>query len=96
MVRFVFLLKFTDKGVAAAKESPARAGEFAATVARAGARVEAQYWLLGEYDALAVMTAPSEETVTALALQLGGRGLVRTCLCRAYDAAEFQAILGKV
>jgi uncharacterized protein with GYD domain len=96
MARFVLLLKFTDQGIAAAKDSPTRAGEFAALAARAGARVEAQYWLLGEYDALAVVTAPSEETATALALQLSARGFVRTRVCRAYDEAEFKAVLGKV
>jgi uncharacterized protein with GYD domain len=96
MVRFVLLLKFTDQGIAAAKDSPTRAGEFAAAAGRVGARVEAQYWLLGEYDALVVMTAPDEETVTALALRLSGRGFVRTCLCRAYDEAEFRTVLSKV
>ena len=96
MARFALLLKFTDKGVAAAKDSPTRAAEFASLVAKAGGKVEGQYWLLGEYDGLIVLSAPAEETVTALALQLGSRGFVRTCLCRAYDEGEFRALLGKV
>jgi uncharacterized protein with GYD domain len=96
MARFALLLKFTDQGIAAIKDSPTRAGEFATLAAKAGARVEGQYWLLGEYDGLVVLSAPAEETVVALALQLGSRGFVRTCLCRAYDEGEFRATLGKV
>lgn len=96
MVRFVLFLKFTDKGIAAVKDSPTRASEFAALASRAGARVEAQYWLLGEYDGLIVLSAPSEDAVAALALQLGSRGFVRTCQCRAYDEGEFRTTLGKV
>jgi len=96
MARFALLLKFTDKGIAAVKDSATRAGDFASLAAKAGAKVEAQYWLLGEYDGLIVLSAPTEETVTALALQLGNRGFVRTCLCRAFDEGEFRAVLGKV
>ncbi len=96
MARFILLLKFTDQGIAAVKDSPARAGEFAALAARAGVRIEGQYWMLGEYDGLVVIAAPAEETITTLALQLGSRGFVRTCLCRAYDEAEFRAIVGSV
>ena len=43
----------------------------AALVAQAGARVEAQYWLLGEYDGLVVVSAPEEDTVIALAAAFG-------------------------
>jgi uncharacterized protein with GYD domain len=96
MPRFALLVKFTDKGIAAVKDSLTRATDFKALAAKAGAKVEAQYWLLGEYDGLAVLSAPAEETVTALALQLGSLGFVRTCLCRAYDEGEFRSILGKL
>lgn len=96
MARFILLVKFTDQGVAAAKDSPARARDFAAQAVRAGARVEAHYWLTGEYDGLLVLAAPSEEAATTLALQLSARCFVRTRVCRAYDEAEFQAVLAKV
>ena len=96
MARFVMLLKFTDKGIAAAKDSPDRAADFAAQAARVGARLETVYWLLGEYDGLAVVSAPSEEAATTLALQVAARGFVRTRVCRAYDEAEFRGIIAKV
>lgn len=96
MARFALLLKFTDRGVTAIKDSPTRAGEFAALAAKAGVRIEGQYWLLGEYDGLIVLSAPTEEAVATLALQLSSRGYVRTSLYRAYDEGEFRATLDKV
>jgi uncharacterized protein with GYD domain len=94
MSRFVMLLKFTEKGIAAVKDSPTRASQFKALAAQKGVTVEMHYWLLGEYDGMVVLSAPSEEPITALALHLGSLGFVRTCLCRAYDEGEFKGILG--
>ena len=96
MARFVVLVQFTDKGVTAVKDSPTRAAQFKALATKRGVDVEAHYWLLGQYDGLLVLSAPAEETITALVLHLASIGFVRTCLCRAYDESEFQAILGKI
>ncbi|MCC6421038.1 MAG: GYD domain-containing protein [Gemmataceae bacterium] len=96
MVRFVLLLQFTDKGLGAVKDSPTRAHEFADLAARAGARIEAQFWLTGEYDGLVIVSAATADAVAALALQLSSRGFVRTHLYRAYDEAEMRAALAKI
>jgi uncharacterized protein with GYD domain len=95
MPRYAMLLKFTDKGITNAKDSPSRASAFRSAASKAGATVEAEYWLLGEYDGLAIFSAPDEATATALALNLGAQGYVRTCLCRAFDEAEFKGLLAK-
>jgi uncharacterized protein with GYD domain len=96
MARCVLLLKFTDKGIAAVKDSPTRAAAFRELAAKAGATVETLLWMHGEYDGLVVLSAPAEETLSAVALQLGSRGFVRTTVCRAFDEAEFKATLGRV
>lgn len=96
MARFVLLLKFTEKGITNIKDSPNRAQQFKAQAAQAGVHMEGQYWLLGEYDGLVVLSAPSEDKITALTLHLASLGYVRTCLCRAYDDNEFRGILGTV
>ena len=70
MPRYALLLKFTDKGIANVKESPKRAEAFRAAAKKAGATVEAQYWLLGKYDGLVLMSAPDEAAATTLALSL--------------------------
>jgi uncharacterized protein with GYD domain len=96
MARFVMLLNYTDKGIAAVKDSPHRADEFRALVAKHGAKVEAQLWTMGAYDGVVVMTAPDDEAMTALALGVGRLDYVRSTTLRAFDEAEFQAILGRV
>jgi uncharacterized protein with GYD domain len=95
MTRFLMLLKFTEKGLAGVKDSPSRAAAFREAAAKAGATIEAQYWLLGEYDGVALFAAPDEATAVGLALKLGSLGNVRTCLARALDEAEFRSLLGK-
>jgi uncharacterized protein with GYD domain len=96
MVRFVALLKFTDKGIATVKDSPSRAEAFRAAASKAGAVVESQFWTLGEYDGVLVLQAPDEPTAVGLALDLGRHGNVRTCLLRAFDAGEFKGVLNKM
>ena len=96
MVRFAMLVKFTEKGITAIKDSPARAAAFQAAAAKVGATVEAQYWLLGEYDGLVILSAPDDQAATALALALGSKGNVRTGLCQCFNEAEFKSILSKM
>ena len=96
MVRYVMMLKFTDKGVATIKESPNRAEAFRAAVSNAGASVESQFWTLGEFDGVVVCTAPDDATATALVLELSRHGNVRTCMLRAFNAGEFKEIVGKL
>jgi uncharacterized protein with GYD domain len=96
MARFVVLVKFTEKGVTTVKDSPTRASQFKALAAQKGVNVEVHYWLLGEYDGMLVLSAPAEETITALVLHLANLGFVHTCMCRAYDETEFRAVLAKM
>jgi uncharacterized protein with GYD domain len=96
MVRFVMLLKFTDKGIATVKDSPSRAESFRAAASKAGAVVESQFWTLGEYDGVLAFQAPDEPTAVGLVLELGRHGNIRTCLLRAFDAGEFKGILDKM
>ena len=95
MTRYVILLNFTDKGVAAFKDSLARAEAFRQRVAQQGAKVEALYWTLGSYDGLLILSAPDETTAAALVLGLGSKDYVRTTMLRAFDAEQFQAIVAR-
>jgi len=96
MTRYVVLLSFTEKGLYAVGDSVARSVEFRAAAKSAGAEVEALYWTLGSYDGVLVLRAPDELTAAALTLALGRSGNVRTCMLRALDAKEFEAVVSKV
>ena len=96
MVRFVVLLNFTEAGVAAIKESPARAEAFSAAAAKAGATVESVYWTVGPHDGVVILSAPDESTASAGVLQLGKTHAVRSCMMRAFDADEFKEVVAKI
>lgn len=96
MVRFVMLVKFTDKGMAAIDQSVSRKEAFQKSVKQAGGKLESIFWTLGEYDGVAVFSAPDDTTAAALALGVAKLGNVRTTLLRAFDAEEFKKILERL
>ena len=96
MARFVMLLNYTDKGIAQVKDSPHRADDFRAVAAKHGAKVEVQLWTMGAYDGVVVLTAADDAAAAALAMSLGQLDCVRSTTLRAFDEAEFQAILGRI
>src|SRR5437868_10613147 len=95
MPRYVMLLKYTDKGIANVKDSPKRADTFRDLAAKHGAKVDTQLWTTGEYDGLIVLTVPDDTAMAALALGLSRLDFVRSTTLRAFDEAEFQAVLSR-
>ncbi len=96
MVRYVVLLNFTEKGIAEVKESPTRTEAFRAAAERAGATVESLFWTLGSYDGVLIISAPDDATAAAVVLSLGRTNTVRSCMLRAFDAAEIKNVLAKI
>lgn len=93
MARYLSLLRFTDRGVTALKDSPERARQFAKSAKDAGVEVEAQYWTIGSCDGFLVLRADSEEKVLRCLGHLAATGNVRTESLKALDATEFQGLL---
>ena len=59
-----------------------------------GVKVSGMYWTLGAFDGMIIVEAPDEATATAVLLQLGSLGSMRTQTVRAFDAAPMQKVLG--
>ena len=95
MARYVSLLKFTPQGVRSLKESSARAAAFCKAAEKAGVKVEAQLWTVGEYDGILILSADDETKVLATIAKLGALGNVQTETLQAFDATQFAAIVGK-
>jgi uncharacterized protein with GYD domain len=60
---------------------------------KSGGRVRQLVWTLGEYDIVAVTDFPDDETATAVALQTGALGNIRTKTMKAFDAEQMSAII---
>lgn len=96
MSKHAVLLKFTQQGLSNVSQSPARSEAFKAQASSLGVKVETLLWTTGPYDGLLVIDAPDETTAAALVLRLGQSGDLSTCMLRAFDGDEFQAVLGKI
>ncbi len=96
MVRYVVLLSYLEKGIAAVKASPDRSEVFRQAAAKMGATVDLLYWTQGSYDGLLVLSAPDDTTAGAVILNLAQGGNVRTTTMRAYDAGEFRDIVARM
>jgi uncharacterized protein with GYD domain len=77
MATYVMLSRLTAEGAKTVKENPERIKEVDREVEALGARVSAQYALLGSYDFLTVLEAPDPETVARVSVELGRRGTAK-------------------
>ena len=95
MPKYVSLIRFTDQGARGVKNSTTRAQAFAQAAAKAGVRVEAQYWTLGSYDGILILDADTEQKALRCLAELESKGAVRANTMPAFDARQFRALTGR-
>lgn len=60
------------------------------------AKIEQVYWTVGPYDIVTILEGPDDESATAVMLELGTGGNLRTVTLRAYDREEMSGILQRL
>lgn len=95
MSTYIALVNLTDQGIRAYRDTVKRADAFAAALEKLGAKVVSFYWTVGQYDTVATVEAPDDETISAALLQLGALGNVRSTTLRAFDKDEMTPIVAK-
>ena len=95
MATFISLVNFTQQGVRDFKDSPDRAGKFKSMAQKAGVTVKDVYWTMGAYDAVLILDAPDDKTVTAAMLGLASLGNVRTQTLRGFSSSEVKDIISR-
>jgi uncharacterized protein with GYD domain len=95
MASYVVLYKFTAEGAKNIRESIKRAGRIRQDNARVGFKIKDVFWLQGPYDMLAVVEAPSEESMMGAMLNIVSAGNVSSTTMRAFDATEMSRILAQ-
>ena len=93
MIRYVILLRFTERGIKQVSNSTGRAAAFREAAAKAGVRVEGQYWTTGPYDGVLILAAKEEMRLLQCVAALAAAGNVRTQTLRAFDAKEFEGLV---
>ncbi len=87
------LTTLTDEGRKTITQNPGRIKEVNKEVEAMGAKVLAQYAVLGPYDFVNILEAASNEAVSKVAIALGSRGTLQTTTLAAMDIDAFIASL---
>ena len=96
MPTYVTLMNWTDQGIRTVRDTVDRSEQADALAQKHGARIEQVYWTVGAYDIVVLVEAPDDESVTAMLLELGSAGNLRTTTLRAYDHEEMSGILKRL
>jgi uncharacterized protein with GYD domain len=79
MAKYVILSKITSEGLETLKENPERIKEVNEEIAKKfGVKVLNQFLVMGPYDFVNIVEAPSNEAVAKMAIELGSRGTIQT------------------
>ena len=91
MATYIVLGKFTQQGIKAVKDSPARYEAFKS--AAKDVTFKSIHYTVGRYDLVAVIEG-SDQAVTTALLKLGAAGNVSTETMRAWSVEEMKGIVG--
>lgn len=94
MPTYVSLNKWTAKGLAAIKDSPGRLEKVRAAAKSVGAKLQAFYMTMGEYDMVIVWEAPDDETYAKLVLKVLSEGNVEGRTLKAFTEDQYRRIVG--
>ena len=92
---YVMLTSLTDEGRKTIKENPSRIKEVNKEVEAMGIKILAQYAVLGQYDFINILEAPSNEVISKVAIELGSRGTLQTTTLAAMTLDNFIASMKK-
>jgi len=89
------LTTLTDNGREAVQEDPERLREINKEVEYMGVKILSQYALLGQYDFVNIVEAPSNEAMAKLAIRLSVKGTFQTLTLAAITIESLIAALKK-
>ncbi len=89
MAIYVMLTTLTDQGRKTIKENPQRIKEVNKEVEAMGAKILAQYALLGPYDFVNILEAKDNKAISKVAVELGARGTLQTLTMAAMTLDDF-------
>ena len=90
------IMNWTGQGIRTVKDSPGRIEEGIKSFETAGGKIRSVYTVMGEYDLVAVVEAPSDEVAMTFLLSLGSQGNVRTTTLKAFPLEQFRELVGRL
>ena len=96
MASYVCLIQFSDQGICNIQDTVKRGDAAMAEAQKMGMKIVEEHWTMGAYDAVVVVEAPDDETISAFMLKVGSLGNVRGQTLRAFRRNEMEGILAKI
>ena len=93
MPTYISLLSYTQKGIENMKDSPARLQKARKAAAAAGGEIKQFYLTLGQYDAIVISEAPSDEAYAAQIMSIAAAGAIRSETLLAFTEDEYRKIV---
>jgi len=90
---YLMLTTLTDAGRKVIQEDPERLKEINKEVEYMGVKILDQYALLGQYDFVNILEAPSNEAIAKLAIRLSAKGTTQTLTLAAITIDDLIATL---
>lgn len=95
MPTYVLLSSLTDQGRKTIRARPSRIKQVNKEIETMGAKVVAQFALLGPYDFVNIIEAKDNKAIAKISVELGSRGSVQFLTMPAIPIEEFIATLKK-
>lgn len=86
---YIMISTLTDDGRKTIKKHPERIEEVNREIENMGAKVLAQYAVLGQYDFISILDAANNEAIAKISIDLGSRGTVQIVTLPAIPVDEF-------
>ena len=96
MPSYVCLIQFKDQGIRHIQDTLKRGDAAVAEAKKMGIKIVEEFWTMGAYDAVVIMEAPDDETMSAFILKVGSLGNIKNQTLRAFRRNEMEAILAKI
>lgn len=93
MATYIMMSTLTDEGRKTLKERPERLKAVNKEVEAMGARVVSQWAVLGGYDFVNIIEAPSNEVMSRVSIELGARGTIKVTTFPAMSIDDFVDML---
>ncbi len=88
MSKYVILSNLTDEGRKTILDNPARIEEVNQELEEKGAEIIEQFVLLGQYDFITIVEAPSQADINKIVMEVASRGSIDTMTLPAMDVSE--------
>lgn len=95
-MKYISLVKFTQKGIENIKESPDRLEKVKQAIKAAGGEFDKFYLTMGQYDIVVITEAPNDKAYAATMLAIGAAGAVRSETLKAFTEEEYREIIASL